>query len=77
MARRYPSRFPRVPYQGIEFHVGKLHAGTPDPEVACEYAHRANRSGATRREIVEIVRYALAVHSENRDLYRRVSAGRI
>jgi hypothetical protein len=77
MAASRPSRFPRVPYAAIRHFVGELHVGTPDAEVACEYAHRARLGGASRSEIVECVRYALAVHEDNRKLYAAVVSGRL
>jgi hypothetical protein len=79
MPRNYPDKFPRVPYQGIEFLVGRFHVGTDPHEIASHISKRIQRHSpdVTDSELAEVVRYALAVHKANRSLYRAVTAGRI
>ncbi len=70
-------QFPRVPYALIDTFVNGLHVATPDAEITAEWTARATESGATPAEVKEIVRYALACHRENRNLYARVMSGRL
>jgi hypothetical protein len=76
MATSRPSRFPRVPYAAIRHHLGNVHVSTPDAEVEANMSRRALEAKATPAEHRELVRYALAVHRENRQLFRRVMSGR-
>ena len=66
----------RTPFFELRWIVNRLHVGEPAAEVESEIRRRAaGKIGnlATDRA----VRYALAVHRHNGNLYRRVMAGRI
>lgn len=84
MATSRPSKFPRVPYGAIRYHVGKFHVGTPAAEIAADVEKAARKASrlrnfkhakATEAEVRECVRYALAVHIDNRKAYRAVMRG--
>jgi hypothetical protein len=86
MATSRPSRFPNVPYAHIRWLVGALHVGDSDAEVSGEIESRLRRvslrgirrakvRGLSESSIREGVRYALAVHEDNRKTYNRVMRG--
>jgi hypothetical protein len=86
MATSKPSRFPNVPYAHIRWLVGALHVGDSDAEVSGEIESRLRRMrlrglkrvkvrGLSESSIREGVRYALAVHEDNRKIYRQVMRG--
>lgn len=75
-----PSKFPRVPYASLRWLVDRLHVGTPDAEVSTLIASRIEKARAkgaafSEAEARESVRFALAVHEDNRNTFRRVMRG--
>jgi hypothetical protein len=77
MATSRPSRFPRVPYSSIRQLVGWEHVSATDERIEGLITFRMKRAGARPAEVREAVRYALDVHHENQDLFRRVVGGRL
>lgn len=77
MATSRPSRFPRVPYGSIRRYVAQLHVSHEPLDLLADIAKRARRAHATDSETREAIRYALACHEENRQLFRAVTSGRL
>lgn len=87
-----PAKFPRVPYATIRWVIDRLHVGVEDKEVQEDMERRLagrafhakscppnckNCKAVSPDEVAECVRYALAVHAENRSTYRAVMLGRL
>lgn len=64
-----------VPQGSIRWLMGRVHVGTPDAEVEADIRKRL--PDATEEQKVECVKYALACHRENQDLYHAVMTGRL
>jgi len=66
-----------VPKGSIHWIMGNVHVGTSDAEVEADIRRRlAKNKNVPEDQIVECVKYALACHKENRELYRAVMSGR-
>lgn len=65
----------RVPYQAIRWIVDRFHVSESNEAIAAEVYRRAKHTNATRAELRECIRFALAVHWRNRVLYSAVMGG--
>ncbi|MGA2284369.1 MAG: hypothetical protein ABSH07_12005 [Candidatus Dormibacteria bacterium] len=77
---RKPRVDPLVPTRAIDFHLGRVHVGTPDQEVAREIEAAIDKAAAReprwtpaiRRQAVQ---YAIWRHHQDLAEYRRVMGG--
>ena len=67
----------RIPAHEIRWIVDRYHVGVPEDEVRAELERRASAAGATPSEARRVGKSAVRMHQENRDLYARVTSGRL
>jgi hypothetical protein len=71
----------RVPRNAIRHHMGRIHVGVSDEAIAAEITAAVKRSkdadAFTPALVRQSIRFALICHTRNRDLFRRVQAGRL
>jgi hypothetical protein len=66
-----------VPKGSINWLLGRVHVGTSDADVEADIRSRlAKNPNCTEEMMAECVKYAIACHRENQDLYRAVVSGR-
>lgn len=68
----------RVPRGNLRWLINKLHVSTSDEAIEADIRRRCQENpDFTAALILASVRYALAVHHSNQDLYHRVTSGRL